>query len=108
MRTLTKLLTIAAVLTLSVGAFAHIQSNKGEYGFMHSMMNTENPQYKAMLEMHGDPQAMQAWMQNMHDNPQAMQEWMEKIHGENFTNSKGGYGCFGSRFENSDAKNDSN
>jgi len=105
MKTLTKLLATAAVLTLSAGVFAHMQDSKGGYGYMHSMMDTDSPEYQAMLEMRGNPEAMHAWMESMHENPQVMQEWMEKIHGENFANGKGGFGCHGGRFDN-DEKSD--
>lgn len=98
MKTLTKILAAATVLTISAGVFAHMGGATGGPGFMHSTINTDSPQYQAMLERRGDPEAMQAWRQNMHDDPEAMREWMEQVHGEDFANWQGGFGCHGNRF----------
>lgn len=103
MKTLTKILVTATVLTISVGVFAHMGGGRGGSGFMHSMMNTDSPQYQAMLELRGNPEAMQAWMQSMHDDPEAMREWMVQVHGEGYANQKGGFGCLGNRFNNKQA-----
>ncbi|WP_428773873.1 hypothetical protein [Vibrio sp.] len=117
MKTLTKLLATGIVLTVSVAAFAHMGGGYSGGGFQHPMMgngnmmgnapmmNTDSPQYKAMLELHNNPEAMQAWMQSMHDNPQAMQEWMNQMHNDNYANQGGGFGCQGNRFNNNQNSN---
>ncbi|MDG3084983.1 hypothetical protein P7F88_02305 [Vibrio hannami] len=100
MKTLTKILAAATSLAISVSVFAHMGGGKGGPGFMHAMMNTESPQYQAMLELRKDPEAMRAWMQSMHDDPEAMREWMSQMHGDDFANQKRGFGCRGNRFNN--------
>lgn len=102
MKTFTKLMAVASVLAISASVFAHMNNGENNFGYMHSMMNPESPQYQAMLKLHGDPKAMQAWMQEMHDNPEAMQAWMNQVHGGNFTNRQGRGDCFGSRFNDQD------
>ncbi|MEL7290312.1 MAG: hypothetical protein AAGJ78_04025 [Pseudomonadota bacterium] len=94
MKTLTKLLSIVGVLAVSASVFAHMSNDENNFGFMHSMMNPDSPQYQAMLKIHGDPSSMQAWMQEMHDNPEAMQEWMNQVHGNNFTYMQKRGSCF--------------
>lgn len=103
MKTLTKILAIVTALTISVSVFAHMNGGRGNPGYMHSMMNTDSPQYQAMLELRGNPEAMQDWMQSMHDDPEAMREWMKQVHGEDFANWKGGFRCHGNRFNNEQA-----
>lgn len=113
MKTLTKLLTTAAVLAISASVFAHVSGNNGGFGPMHPMMgNGANQQYQQqmqqqMQQQHQDPQAMWAFMQSMHHNPQAMHEWMEKVHGEGFVNAKEGFNCFGNRFNTNQPNGDS-
>ncbi|MCJ2375278.1 hypothetical protein LNL84_00340 [Vibrio sp. ZSDZ34] len=96
MRTLTRTLTIVAALLLSVGVLAHMGGGYAQMGFQHPMMNEDNPQYQAMLELRGNPEAMQAWMESMHENPQAMQEWMNQMHA-NYKGRDGvaRFGCHG-------------
>lgn len=103
MKTFTKLLAVAGVLAISASVFAHMNNGDNNFGFMHSMMNPESPQYQAMLQLHGNPEAMQAWMEEMHDNPEAMQEWMNQVHGGNFANKQGRGHCFGYRFNDQES-----
>ncbi|MDA0146692.1 hypothetical protein OCT63_20990 [Vibrio sp. RW] len=103
MKTLTKLLAAVTALVISVSVFAHMGGGRGGYGFMHSMMNTDNPHYQTMLELRKDPEAMQAWMQSMHDNPEAMREWMKQVHGDDYANHNRNFGCRGNRFNNNQA-----
>lgn len=105
MKTLTKLLATATVLTISVSVFAHMRGGNEGLGFQHRMMDADNPHYQAMKKLQDDPEAMQAWIQNMHESPEAMLEWMQQVHGENFTNGKGGFGCHGHRFINNENTN---
>lgn len=100
MKTFTKILAATTALAISASVFAHMGGGKNGPGFMHAMINTDSPQYQAMLELRGDPEAMQAWMQSMHDDPEAMREWMKQVHGEGYANQKGGFGCQGNRFNN--------
>lgn len=96
MKTLTKISAVFAALTISAGVLAHMGGGSGPGSFRHPMMDTDNPQYQAMLELRGNPEAMQAWMQNMRDNPEAMQEWREKMHANVDPEGKyAGYGCHG-------------
>jgi hypothetical protein len=96
MKTLTKSLAVIAALTFSIGVFAHMGPGNGRMGFGHPMFDTDRPQYQAMLEKSGNPEAMQAWIQTMHENPEVMHEWMEQMH----ANYKGSekyerFGCHG-------------
>lgn len=84
MRTLTKTLAAIAVMAISVGVYARIGSNNGQFGFHHPMMDENNPQYQAMLEHQG--------------NADAMLQWMAQIHGDNFANHRGNSGCNGKHF----------
>jgi len=102
MRTLTKTLAAIAVMAISVGVYAHMGSNNGQFGFHHPMMDENNPQYQAMLERQGNPEAMQQWIQQMREDPDAMLQWMEQMHGENFVNHRGGFGCNGKHFSSND------
>ncbi|MDA0143734.1 hypothetical protein GL177_17825 [Vibrio toranzoniae] len=102
MRTITKTLAAVAVMTISLGVYAHMGNNNGQFGFHHPMMDNNNPQYQAMLELQKNPEAMQQWMQQMRENPEAMQQWMEQMHGKNVVNRRGGFGCHGNRFSSND------
>jgi len=101
MTTLAKALAAIAVV-ISVGAYANMASNNGQFGFRLLMMDEMNPQYQAMLEHQQNPEAMQQWMQQVREDPDAMLQLMEQMHGENFANHLSNFDCSGKHFSSND------